>query len=116
MSSRRRAARHAGAAAAGRPSPSGGSAPPSAHHSYPATYDTAQRVTVSGVVQLVRFANPHVHIVLEAPWRPRRGRRGGDGALEEPIPIFQERGQRAGRPAPGGPRGPPGRRGGGHRR
>jgi hypothetical protein len=38
-----------------------------AHHSYPATYDTTQQVSVTGVVQLVRFSNPHVHIVIEAP-------------------------------------------------
>jgi hypothetical protein len=38
-----------------------------AHHSYPATYDTAQRVTVTGTVQLVRFVNPHVHVIIEQP-------------------------------------------------
>lgn len=38
-----------------------------AHHSYPATYDTAKQVTVSGVVQLVQFTNPHIHVVIESP-------------------------------------------------
>lgn len=58
-------ARGAGAVATGVGLAGGGVRSAAAHHSYPATYDTAQRVTVSGLVQLVRFTNPHVHVVLE---------------------------------------------------
>jgi hypothetical protein len=66
-STRRGAARGAGVAAAGAVLGVGSVHTAAAHHSYPATYDTAQQVSVSGVVQLVRFANPHVHIVIESP-------------------------------------------------
>jgi hypothetical protein len=101
VSSRRLAARSAGAAAGAALAVSGVS-PARAHHSYPATYDTAQRITVSGVVQLVRFANPHVHIVLESPLAPLAAGAGeGDGALEgEAITILQETGQEAPAEAP----------------
>jgi hypothetical protein len=60
-------ARGAGALATGLGLAGGAVRSAAAHHSYPATYDTAQRVTVNGVVQLVRFTNPHVHIVIESP-------------------------------------------------
>ena len=66
-STRRGAARGAGAAAAGAVLGVGSVNTAAAHHSFPATYDTAQEVSVSGVVQLVRFTNPHVHIVIESP-------------------------------------------------
>jgi Family of unknown function (DUF6152) len=66
-STRRLAARSAGAIAAGTALGVARVDSAAAHHSFPATYDTAQRVNVSGVVQLVRFTNPHVHIVIEAP-------------------------------------------------
>jgi hypothetical protein len=59
-------ARGAGALASGVGLAGGAVGSAAAHHSYPATYDTAQRVTVNGVVQLVRFVNPHVHVVLES--------------------------------------------------
>ncbi|HEX2323858.1 MAG TPA: DUF6152 family protein, partial [Chloroflexota bacterium] len=109
VSSRRLAARSAGAAAAGAALAVGGVSPAAAHHSYPATYDTAQRVTVSGVVQLVRFANPHVHIVLESPLETLAAGAGeGDGVLEAAIPILQETGQEAPAEAPpAAPEAPP---------
>jgi Family of unknown function (DUF6152) len=66
-STRRVAVRSAGAAAAGAALAVGNVQTAAAHHSYPATYDTTQQVSVTGVVQLVRFTNPHVHIVIEAP-------------------------------------------------
>jgi hypothetical protein len=59
--------RGAGALTAGVALAGGAVRSAAAHHSFPATYDTAQRVTVSGVVQLVRFTNPHVHVVIESP-------------------------------------------------
>src|ERR671913_1835470 len=102
VSSRRLAARSAGAAAAGAAFAVSGVSPAAAHHSYPATYDTAQRITVSGVVQLVRFANPHVHIVLESPLAPLAAGAGeGDGALDGgAITILQETEQEAPAEAP----------------
>ena len=60
-------ARGAGAVASGVGLAAGAAGSAAAHHSYPATYDTAQRVTVTGTVQLVRFVNPHVHVVIEEP-------------------------------------------------
>lgn len=67
-STRRRAAiRGAGAVASGAGLAAGTAQGAAAHHSYPATYDTAQRVTITGTVQLVRFVNPHVHVVIEQP-------------------------------------------------
>jgi hypothetical protein len=62
---RRLAAQSAGALAAGVTSLGATVETASAHHSYPATYDTNKRVVMSGIVQLVRFSNPHVHIVIE---------------------------------------------------
>jgi hypothetical protein len=110
-SSRRLAARSAGAAAAGAALAASGVSPAAAHHSYPATYDTAQRITVSGVVQLVRFANPHVHIVLESPHPAplAAGAGEGDGALEGgTITILQETGPEAPAEAPpAAPEAPP---------
>ena len=90
-----------------------GGVSPRRRTTHPATYDTAQRITVSGVVQLVRFANPHVHIVLESPLeRLAAGAGEGDGAQEEAIPILQETGPEAPAEAPRpprrGPRPPPG--------
>jgi hypothetical protein len=87
-SSRRAAVRHAGAVAAGTVLAAGGAGTAAAHHSYPATYDTAQRVTVSGVVQLVRFANPHVHIVIETPLDEPAAGAPPEGELT--LPILQE--------------------------
>jgi hypothetical protein len=59
--------RSAGAVAAGVALAGGAARSAAAHHSYPATYDTSQRVTVSGVVQLVQYTNPHIHVVIETP-------------------------------------------------
>ena len=67
-STRRRAAvQGAGAVASGVGLSVGAAGTAAAHHSYPATYDTAQQVTVTGTVQLVRFVNPHVHVIIEQP-------------------------------------------------
>ena len=57
----------------------------------------------------MRFANPHVHIVLESPLAPLAAGAGeGDGALEEGHhhPPGDGAGG-AGRSAPGGPEAPP---------
>jgi hypothetical protein len=63
------------------------------------------------VVQLVRFANPHVHIVLEGPLEPLAAEAGeGGGAPEEVVPILQETGPEdpaAPEEAPGAPEAPP---------
>ncbi len=63
-------ARSAGALAAGVSLAGAGVRAAAAHHSYPATYDTARSVTVRGSVQLVRYTNPHVHIVIETLVEP----------------------------------------------
>jgi hypothetical protein len=60
-------AKGAGAVAAGVGLVGASASRAAAHHSYPATYNTAEQVTVDGTVQLVRFTNPHVHIVIESP-------------------------------------------------
>lgn len=102
-STRRAAGRSAGVAAGtALAAVAGGASTASAHHSYPATYDTDGRVTVSGVVQLVRFTNPHVHIVLEGPADAlAAGPLTADGATESAatLPIFQEAGEEVPPPA-----------------
>ena len=67
-STRRRAvAKGAGAVASGVGLAAGAATSAATHHSYPATYDTSSQVTVTATVQLVRFVNPHVHVVIERP-------------------------------------------------
>jgi hypothetical protein len=44
-----------------------------AHHSYSASYDLSQPVQIQGVIQELRYANPHVEFVVAVP--------GADGSL-----------------------------------
>jgi hypothetical protein len=44
-----------------------------AHHSYSASYDLSRPVEIQGVIQELRFANPHVEFVV--------GVRGADGSV-----------------------------------
>ena len=44
-----------------------------AHHSYSASYDLSSPVQIQGVIQELRYANPHVEFVVAVP--------GADGSL-----------------------------------
>ena len=44
-----------------------------AHHSYSASYDLSRPVQIQGVIQDLRFANPHVEFVVAVP--------GADGSM-----------------------------------
>ena len=44
-----------------------------AHHSYSASYDLSRPVQIQGVIQELRYANPHVEFVVAVP--------GADGSL-----------------------------------
>ena len=44
-----------------------------AHHSYSASYDLSRQVQIQGVIQDLRFANPHVEFVVAVP--------GADGSM-----------------------------------
>ncbi len=44
-----------------------------AHHSYSASYDLSQPVQIQGVIQELRYANPHVEFVVAVP--------GADGSI-----------------------------------
>src|SRR5687767_9471518 len=80
-------ARGAGAVASGVGIAGGVAGSAAAHHSYPATYDTAQRVTVTGTVQLVRFVNPHVHVVIEQPLDGPVAPEPPPGEAEQAVPV-----------------------------
>ena len=45
----------------------------SAHHSYSASYDLSRPVQIQGVIQELRYANPHVEFVVAVP--------GADGTI-----------------------------------
>jgi hypothetical protein len=45
----------------------------SAHHSIAGIYDSAQQVTVDGVVSEFRFINPHPYVMVTAASGERRG-------------------------------------------
>ncbi len=44
-----------------------------AHHSYSASYDLSRPVEIQGVIQELRYANPHVEFVVAVP--------GADGSI-----------------------------------
>ena len=44
-----------------------------AHHSYSASYDLSRPVQIEGVIQELRYANPHVEFVVAVP--------GADGSI-----------------------------------
>ncbi len=51
----------------------GGAGIATAHHSYSASYDLSRPVEIQGVIQELRYANPHVEFVVAVP--------GADGSL-----------------------------------
>jgi hypothetical protein len=51
----------------------GGSSTSGAHHSYSASYDLSRPVQIQGVIQELRYANPHVEFVV--------GVQGADGLV-----------------------------------
>ena len=51
----------------------GGAGIATAHHSYSASYDLSRPLQIQGVIQELRYANPHVEFVVAVP--------GADGAL-----------------------------------
>jgi hypothetical protein len=51
----------------------GGAGVATAHHSYSASYDLSRPVQIQGVIQELRYANPHVEFVVAVP--------GADGSV-----------------------------------
>jgi len=43
------------------------SAPAQAHHSFPAQYDAAKSITLTGKVTKVEWTNPHIFIYIDVP-------------------------------------------------
>lgn len=46
--------------------------PATAHHSYSTNYDSSNPQTITGVIQTVRYASPHVQMTLQTDGTPQQ--------------------------------------------